>query len=157
MGLFADLYNSVVDVYDVEKASGSLQYIKSVNRGLADRMIKGSTPSLTIWPAFSPDEAWVAVPNRRQGIFVVVVGIAQEPGNRDRPFGVTGDSAQRGLLVTAADVMNVADNKRDTFLAASTTLTDMEVVSNDPVPIGERFWVQEIMIRFKYRPVAGLR
>jgi len=157
MGVFADLYNEVVDVYDAAKASGSLQYIKSVNRGLADRMQKGSTPSLTIWPAFTPDEAWVAVPNRRQGIFTVVVGIAQEPGNRDRPFGVTGDTSKRGLLVTAADVMNLADNKRDDFKLAAPTLTDMEVVSNDPVPIGERFWVQEIMIRFKYRPLAGQR
>lgn len=157
MSVFADLYNDVVDLMDTEKASGTLTYINLVKRGmLEDEIVKGTTPTLTIWPAFSPSEVWVAIPNRRQDIFQVVIGIIQEPEDRDRPFGQT-TSRKEGILLTAADVMNALDNARTTFVDGNAKVADQEVVANDPFPIGQGFWAMEIVIRFKWRAIAGQR
>ncbi len=156
MSLYADLYNKVVAEIDTAVDTGTLQYIKSVHRGIQDRAEKGNLPSLTIFPLFAPDELWVAVPNRRQGIMGVVIGIMQEPTDLDFPFGQT-TPRKEGLLVTLAEVQNVIDNMRDDFIVAVPKLSDLELVANDPIPIGENVWIQEIVIRFKYRAVAGNR
>lgn len=155
---WVDLYNETVQILRDAIVSGqNLDYLKIVNSGVADRVVKGTLPALTVWPTLDPNEVWVALPDVRQGIFTVSITIMQETAQKAFPFGRSSPRVE-GLLITAAEVMNEMDAARDRLCAAVPDLTDYDVAALDPIPIGpETVWTQELMVRYKYRVKAGQR
>lgn len=160
MGVFADTINKLKDELEAARIGGQpLDYFKHVYFGERDNITTLGHPYM--WVHLRPvhiDETWSAARNVRDTPFTMLVNVAIESQDETRPYGVTGDTTKRGILVAVADVMNEIDNRRVAILGSNINRNyDLQVTVQLGENIGNRTFSSIIEVEVKQRYTAGDR
>jgi len=153
MGLWADTINKLKDVLDTAIGGGQpLAYFSIVHFGETDTITTLTPPYLWLHLDDAPvSEDWHAAQDRRRAVFTCLVSCVVRPQDVSRPYGVTGDTAKRGVLVGVADVMNEIENQRAGLIAANAANIDMNLGVRSVANIGDRYFEGVITVEFKQR------
>ncbi len=158
MGVFADTINGVDAVLKAAILPAQpLAYFKKVHFGELDQITTLAMPGLWLHldePAIAED--WNAAQDIRDNLFTMLINVAIEMQDQTKPYGVTGDTNKRGILVAVADVMNEIDNKRSTILGANGKNFDLNLGVRTVRNIGHRTFegIVTVVMRQRY-PAAG--
>jgi len=155
MGLWADTINKLKDVLDTAVGvSQPLAYFNVVHFGELDTITTLTPPYLWLHldePPLAEPEVWHAAQDRRRAGFMCLVACVIRPQDVSRPYGVTGDTTKRGILVGVADVMNEIENQRSGILRANAANIDMNLGLRSVANIGDRHFEGVITIDIAQR------
>jgi hypothetical protein len=168
MSWAADVVNKVYDTLEAAKLTGQpLAYMKETYFGGAPgdtNMLAAPCMSVLLDPEDSLNEAWAASQSQREGTLKIKIGImAEEPGKdslgKPRPYGVSSDTARRGILTMMDDVMNAIDLARSFIMGANTRLLDLNMTGSVAGRQGDtrNKWGAEITLTIRARYQAGGR
>ncbi|KKN69400.1 hypothetical protein LCGC14_0441270 [marine sediment metagenome] len=159
MGLWANTINKLQDVLEANIASGQpLQVFRDLVVGEQEAVTSLKPPFL--WLHLDTDpiiEDWHAAKDRKQAEFTCLVHVVVPIRKAARPYGVEGDSAQFGVLVGLADVMNVIDSNRSAIIASDLDNVDMNLGVRAVVNQGNKDMNAIIAVTFLQQYGAGGR